>query len=194
MSTAVTSREELLEEAYKTAQAYGLAGLSVRGLAKACGVSVGAVYNYFPSKSELTVATIELFFYRALYLRLCRLPSEADFGQYCRGMYAAMADALEVFRERWLRGINALPEVEMAAARCREKLMFEHALRGLHEVFEHDPRIDRVHLPAGVDGEAVCRFVFDNMLGMLKSTEANPEVLFWVLESALYSGAGAMGR
>lgn len=169
MTAAATSREELLEAAYEMAQEHGLAALSVRGLAKACGVSVGTIYNYFPSKSELTVVTIELFFYRALYLRLCHLPNDGDFAGYCRNMYVSMVGALGVFRSRWLRGVEALPKVEMAAARCRERLLHEHALRGLREVFERDSHIDRARMPAGVDGEDVCKLVFSAMLSLLKN-------------------------
>ena len=33
--------------------------LSISSLAKACGVAVGSLYNYFPSKSGLLGATIE---------------------------------------------------------------------------------------------------------------------------------------
>ena len=40
-----TSREELLEGAYRIAEAHGIAALSVRGLANECAVSVGTVYN-----------------------------------------------------------------------------------------------------------------------------------------------------
>ncbi len=44
------SREELLAHAYDTAEKYGLASLSVRGLATECDVSVGTIYNYFSSR------------------------------------------------------------------------------------------------------------------------------------------------
>ena len=43
----------LLEEARKQVDAYGYSALTVRSVAKACGVGIGTVYNYFTSKDEM---------------------------------------------------------------------------------------------------------------------------------------------
>ena len=48
--------QRLLEEARKQIAASGYAALTVRSVAKSCGVGVGTVYNYFPSKESLLAA------------------------------------------------------------------------------------------------------------------------------------------
>lgn len=81
MASSVISRDELLEEAYRIADAQGLSALSIRSLAQVCHVSVGTIYNHFASKDKLTTATIELFFRRSVFdgfaastcTRVCRL-------------------------------------------------------------------------------------------------------------------------
>lgn len=73
MASSVISHDELLEEAYRIADAQGLSALSVRSLAQACHVSVGTIYNHFASKDKLTTATIELFFRRSVFDGFCRL-------------------------------------------------------------------------------------------------------------------------
>ena len=45
--------EKLLEEAKRQIQAGGYSAMTIRSVAKACGVGVGTVYNYFPSKESL---------------------------------------------------------------------------------------------------------------------------------------------
>jgi AcrR family transcriptional regulator len=46
----------LIEEAQKQIEESGYSAVTIRSVAKACGVGVGTVYNYFPSKEAL-VAT-----------------------------------------------------------------------------------------------------------------------------------------
>ena len=49
-------KDRLIAEARKQIEASGYGAVTIRSIAKACGVGVGTVYNYFSSKEEL-VAT-----------------------------------------------------------------------------------------------------------------------------------------
>ena len=52
-------KEKLIEEARRQILEEGYSAMTIRSVAKACGVGVGTVYNYFSSKEEL-VATFML--------------------------------------------------------------------------------------------------------------------------------------
>ena len=49
----------LVEEARKQAEEQGYDAMSIRSVAKRCGVGVGTVYNYYPSKDDLIAAFIQ---------------------------------------------------------------------------------------------------------------------------------------
>lgn len=49
-------RDQLLQEARKQIAERGYTGTTIRSVAGACGVGVGTVYNYFPSKEMLIAA------------------------------------------------------------------------------------------------------------------------------------------
>ena len=59
MNTIVTSREEILKASRELIRQEGWSAISIRSVAAACGVSVGSIYNYFDSKTELVSATVE---------------------------------------------------------------------------------------------------------------------------------------
>ncbi len=46
-------KNRLIEEARKQIEASGYGAMTIRSVAKACGVGVGTVYNYFSSKEDL---------------------------------------------------------------------------------------------------------------------------------------------
>lgn len=59
MNKLITSQNEILDISKKMILENGIASFNMRIIAKQCGISVGAIYNYFPSKSELIMATVE---------------------------------------------------------------------------------------------------------------------------------------
>ena len=68
MNTVITSKEAILDISRQLVREKGLGAVNIRTIAAACGVSVGSIYNYFCSKSDLVMATIEsiwqdIFFY-----------------------------------------------------------------------------------------------------------------------------------
>ena len=59
MNPNATSKANILKTSRELIQQNGWAGVSIRSVAAACGVSVGCIYNYFASKTELLSATVE---------------------------------------------------------------------------------------------------------------------------------------
>ena len=59
MNPMATSKENILQISRNLIQQNGWAGVNIRSVAAACGVSVGCIYNYFESKTDLLSATVE---------------------------------------------------------------------------------------------------------------------------------------
>lgn len=185
MAQSIISKEELLENAYEIAEEGGISALSIRGLATKSGVSVGTVYRFFAAKDELTIATIELYFARAFYKEFCHLDAHTAFVDYCEKMNVSMQQVFNHFREYWLRGAEALPSAERAAARLRESQQIEHVVNGLVEIYKHDPNIV-ADLPDGFTPRSVCEFTLGNVLDSLRHQNGDCKVLFGLLRSTLY--------
>lgn len=59
MNPMATSKEEILKTSRVLIQQNGWEAVTIRAVAAACGVSVGCIYNYFGSKTELVSAAVE---------------------------------------------------------------------------------------------------------------------------------------
>lgn len=59
MNKTITSKEAILCVGKEIVIEFGLQGLNIRDVAKRCGVSIGSIYYYFPTKNDLIIETIE---------------------------------------------------------------------------------------------------------------------------------------
>lgn len=59
LNIAVTSREAILTQCRRLVMNDGPAAINMRSVAAACGIALGSLYNYFPSKTALLTATVE---------------------------------------------------------------------------------------------------------------------------------------
>lgn len=66
-------RQQLMEAARRQVAEQGYANTTIRSVAGACGVGVGTVYNYFPSK-DMLIATFMLEDWQACLAHIAALP------------------------------------------------------------------------------------------------------------------------
>ncbi len=69
------AKERLMDEAKRQIAVHGYGAVTVRSVAAACGVGVGTVYNYFPSK-EMLVAAVVLADWKRYLNEMAALPIE----------------------------------------------------------------------------------------------------------------------
>ena len=58
MKKAIRTKEKILENAKKEARSKGLEKIGMREISSASSVALGTLYNYFPDKESLIIATI----------------------------------------------------------------------------------------------------------------------------------------
>lgn len=79
MYKKLESKEDILLEAIDLVKTKGFKELSIRCLASQCNVSVGTIYNYFPSKQELLVETVEMIWRKVFHNQVCEYDNSSFF-------------------------------------------------------------------------------------------------------------------
>lgn len=169
MNTVVTSREQILGAAKEIAALEGVAQISIRGVAKACGVSVGSIYNYFPTKSELVIAVIEDFWQGAFagmpMDELKGLPLPDCFHR----VYASLQSYMETFQKNWLKELSQLEKTEKQMGRSREQDYFSRIRSLFLTCLDNDPSIPQTIWSENFAKENFVEFCFENLMALLRT-------------------------
>ena len=185
MPKQVIDPEKLVSQAYAIASCDGISALSVRKVATACGIAVGSVYGYFPTKADLTAAVLTRFFDENLSDELCAVHLGERFTSYVRRFREALCTARADMSIDWFAEMRRLPSSEQEALEAVRAPMLAHIERGLIRVLDADEAVVRSRLVGPLSAERLCRYVLRAVFASLM--EGNEcETLFALLDAALY--------
>lgn len=185
MNTIVTSRQQLLDSAKQIAVEQGVSSISIRAVAQKSGVSVGALYHYFTSKSELVVAVIDDFWQAAFRDTDWEELSRLDFISCFTAIYQALEVSLRCFQENWLTQTDLLEKQEKELGKQKEADYFNKIRRTLTASLRQDPKLAHRSWKEPVTQERLVELAFVNMLLQLRRKEGC-ETLVAVLQGFLY--------
>lgn len=184
MNRSVTSKEQLLSAAREMAYTNGLNSINIRAVAAKCGVSVGSIYNYYPTKADLIAAVIEDFWRQATHRDRCMPGSDEPFPDYVGRLYEELHRELDDFQTGWLEQISTLSEEIRKKGRALEAKCFAHIKEAMVHALEQDSRISE-DSPAK-NKEAFVDFVFQNLMILLRPEQGNWLYFKEILSRALY--------
>ena len=185
MPKQVIDQEKLVSQAYAIASCDGISALSVRKVATACGIAVGSVYGYFPTKADLTAAVLTRFFDENLSDELCAVRPGERFTSYVRRFREALCAARTDMSLDWFAEMRRLPGAEQEALEAVRAPMLAHIERGLARVLDADEAVVRSRLVGPMSAEALCRYVLRSIFASLMDG-GESETLLALLDAALY--------
>ncbi len=183
---AIISKQQILETAYDLFRAEDSHAISIRGVASACGVSVGSIYNYFPTKSALVAEIVGMFWEKSLHREMFIAESDENFVAFCERLMGDLEETLEEFRRDWLGKLMALDSDSVAEIRRREEAAFRHIRKGLALVISHDRDIKLDVLDEGAGPDELATLVWGSMVSSLEHGDESCKVLFTLMKTSLY--------
>ena len=183
MHTTITSREEILRVSRELIRQQGWPAVNIRQVAASCGVSIGSIYNYFGSKSELVAATVE-----SVWQDIFQRP-EAPFPdtEACvRWLYERMAEGGHRYPGFFSLHAMPFPGGEKAQGRQQMEQVWQHITDQLVQVLRRDPRVRSGAFTSTFTPEKFAGLLFSLLLAALIRGDYDPETVLETVRRTLY--------
>ena len=185
MNPMATSKEDILQISRKLIQQNGWAGVNIRSVAAACGVSVGCIYNYFGSKTDLLSATVE-----SIWNDIFHHPEDEAVFQDTLSCVRWMYRQLEYGCQRYPGFFthHALGFVQQDTADGKQQMQraWQHILDALCTVLRNDARIRADAFTEEFTVEKFAEMLFSLMLSALVRQDFDPSTVLEIVQRAVY--------
>ena len=185
MNPMATSKENILQISRKLIQQNGWAGVNIRSVAAACGVSVGCIYNYFGSKTDLLSATVE-----SIWNDIFHHPEDEAVFQDTLSCVRWMYRQLEYGCQRYPGFFthHALGFVQQDTADGKQQMQraWQHILDALCTVLRNDARIRVDAFTEEFTVEKFAEMLFSLMLSALVRQDFDPSTVLEIVRRAVY--------
>lgn len=185
MNTVVTSREEILKEARNLVRKKGTGSVNIRTLASRCSVSVGTVYNYFSSKSELTLAVVESIWSDIFHEEDVCQPS-SGIVSLIEGIYSRLEKGSEKYPGFFtLHSLSFIGEEKDDAAHMMKRIQ-SHIKESIKAALEGDEKIREGAFTDSLTTDEFASVLFAVMLSDMTRAHYNPGSVIEIIRRTLY--------
>lgn len=185
MNKIVTSKEEILEASRELIRQQGWSAVNIRAVAAACGVSVGAIYNYFDSKAALVGATVE-----SVWCEIFHRPEDGAVFQDTQACIIWMYGRLEYGSKQYpgfftLHSLGFMQE-DKSDGKRRMQQTWQHILEALCAVLKQDYKVRPDAFTGQFTAEKFAGVLFSLMLSALLRQDYDPSAVLEIIRRTLY--------
>lgn len=185
INTIVTSKEEILAASREIVSQEGLQALNMRAVAKKCGVALGSLYNYFPSKDELVLAAIESV-WRDIFHMDSRCGAALQFPDYVKEIYQNVQNgAVEYPNFFTAHSLSFASEGKGRAKNTMDRYL-AHMKAGMAESLQNDPKVRKDAFSEDFTASDFLEFVLTSLIALLFRQKKDCSVLLEVVERTIY--------
>ncbi len=185
MNKTITSREDILLAGKEIIAESGMQGLNIRDVAKKCGISIGTVYNYFPSKDDLVIATIVSVWLEIMHDSQCFV-SKDNFAENVQSLFNSVRKGCKKYP--YFLSAHSMSIANLDKVKGREVMnqYFIHINKGLLETLEHDKNIRKDAFSNFITKESFVDFVFSNIVTLVMNKADSCHLLLEIVKRTIY--------
>lgn len=179
------SRESILKESRDLVSKEGLRALSIRKLAKNCGVAIGTIYNYFTSKDDLLISTIESVWEDIF--RIDDLENKSnDFLNYLDDIFNHLAYGIEKYPNFFTIHSLSFKSENVDKAKDSMATYIEKVSQNMVEILERDPNIRENAFDDGFSEDDLVKFILSTSLCFIVDKNYDKDLLLKIVDKTLY--------
>lgn len=185
MNKIVTSKEDILSVSKEMVAEQGIQSINMRNVAEQCGVAVGSVYNYFPSKNDLIIAVIEAI-WREIIQGIAADNQASGFLEDVKKLFYGVKSGGEKYPLFF--SIHSISVAESGKNQGRETMnrYFASVKSGLLNALQRDPKVNQDFFSERCSQEAFIDFVFSNLLTLLIREQDSCDLLLEIIKGTIY--------
>lgn len=185
MNKSVTSQEAILRIGKEIILEKGMQGLNIRDVARRCGVSVGSIYNYFPTKSDLMVAIVESVWKEIMHgYKICK--EQHSFVDSVQTLFLTIQKGSEKYPSFFSAHSMSLAALDKEKGRQSMERYFAHIRQGLLITLNVDSEVNENNFTPSFQKEDFIEFVFTNLITLLIQGTASCDFLLEVIRRIIY--------
>ncbi len=185
MYKAFISQESVLSAAKEMVCEKDLQDLNMRNVAKKCKVAVGSIYNYFPSKSDLIIATIGSI-WKEIMSEIQEIDDSADFIKHVNSVFCCIQAGCKKYPNFFSAHLVSASSVDLSKARIAMNQYMSHIKNAMLNSLGSDMAVKASAFNESFSKNDLVEFVFSNIISTLMKKESSCTVLLEVISRVIY--------
>lgn len=183
MNKVVTSREEILEVSKKMILENGISSINIREVAKRCNVSVGSIYNYYNSKTDIILETIKSV-WMEIFAKLEATEEFSSFTEVIIWMFNTIKSGDEKYPGFFT--FHSLDFSDKVSGREKMNLYFNILKNKLLIVLNQDNNVKESRFDENLTKEKFVDYIFSLLISILLNTKDDYKPIIKLIENIIY--------
>lgn len=157
----------------------------MRRVAQGCGVALGSLYHYFPSKDDMVTATVESIWHNIFHMDQ-QETAPSSFPDHVSWLFSCVREATEKYPDFFMAHSMYFANSAKNEARSTMMRCFSHMEHGLLASLAADPDISPSAFSDSFSQEDFVGLVFSAFLSSLVRGDETCDVLTEVIRRTIY--------
>ncbi len=181
----IISKEKIIKESRDLVAEEGLNALSIRKLAKRCNVAVGSIYNYFSSKDELMISTIEIV-WEDIFKIDDYIEEYDDFIKYLSEIFTHLCEGIEKYPNFFT--IHSLSFKAQSIGKAKDSMAtyIEKVRENMITILDRDPNVKENAFSDEFTQDDLVKFILSTAVCFIVEKNYNKELLLKIIEKIIY--------